>query len=428
MLSRINNSPLIKILLILIALGALTLLVYQIPWVKLRVDWRVEVAKTYLRGIIYPAGPVPTPAASSAQITEGSPTETPISLTATNTPTLEKGPDPVTPEPTATHLPNPTAIPGAVSLASPEWERQSPNNCGPASLAIYLRYYGWEGDQEDISSLIKPIKGDRNVNVEELVYYVRTRAGWLNTEFRVGGDIDTLKHLLAAGFPVMIEESFYFEDPYWPNDDLWAAHYLVLTGYDDDEQTFTGQDSFHGPDQKVSYETLDEDWKIFNRVYIIVYLPHQEEALKAILRDQWDVDTNRQHALELAEAEVEANPDDAFAWFNIGSNQVYFGNYGEAAQAYDQARSLGLPQRMLRYQFGPFFAYFHTGQYDELLALTEYALERTDQSEEGWLWHGWTLYRQGDINGALEDWLKALEVNPNYQDANYAIDFAKSNQ
>ena len=27
----------------------------------------------------------------------------------------------------------------------------------------------------------------------------------------------------------------------------------------------------------------------------------------------------------------------------------------------------GLPQRMLRYQFGPFFAYFHTGRIDDLL-------------------------------------------------------------
>ncbi len=57
----------------------------------------------------------------------------------------------------------------------------------------------------------------------------------------------------------MIEESFYFEEPYWPNDDLWAAHYQVLTGYDDAAQRrFIGQDSFHGADQEIPYETLDE--------------------------------------------------------------------------------------------------------------------------------------------------------------------------
>ena len=34
----------------------------------------------------------------------------------------------------------------------------------------------------------------------------------------------------------MIEESFYFEEPYWTDDDLWAAHYQLVTGYDDSTQ------------------------------------------------------------------------------------------------------------------------------------------------------------------------------------------------
>jgi hypothetical protein len=42
----------------------------------------------------------------------------------------------------------------------------------------------------------------------------------------------------------------------------------------------------------------------------------------------------------------------AFAWFNQGTNLTYFQRYSEAAQAYDTARSIGLPQRLLRYQFG----------------------------------------------------------------------------
>jgi tetratricopeptide (TPR) repeat protein len=312
-------------------------------------------------------------------------------------------------------------------LPAPQWELQGPNNCGPASLSIYLHHYGWEGDQNDIAELIKPITSDRNVNVEELVYYVRTRAGWLNAEFRVGGDLQLLKRLLAAGFPVLIEESFYFEEPFWPNDDKWAAHYLLLTGYDDQTQTFTGQDSFHGPDQQVSYDYLDQEWMIFNRVYILIYPAELEETIKSILGSNWDVDANRQHALEIAQAGAEADPSDPYAWFNIGTNQVYFGRYGEASLAYDKARVLGLPQRMLRYQFGPFFAYFHSGQTEELFSLTEYALQRTDQSEEAHLWHGWALYRMGDTNRAIEQFQEALEVNPNYQDAVYALDFVREN-
>lgn len=403
--------------LVIFGLALVILILYQIPSVKARLSWRVDIAMTYLRGVIYPVRPFPTPAESLVL-----PTQAATSI-PTSSPTLIPNQPTATISPTATPQPSPTPIPASVELPAPLWEQQGANNCGPATLALYLRYYGWEGNQDNIAKLVKPISEDRNVNPEELVYFVRTHAGWLSAEFRVGGDLQLLKQLVAGGFPVMIEESFYFDQPYWPNDDLWAAHYLLLTGYDDSAGTFTGQDSFHGPNQIITYSTLDDYWQIFNRVYLLVYLPAQEEALKAILGDNWNADLNRQHALEVAQAETQSEPGNAFAWFNLGSNQVYFESYGEAASAYDTARNLGLPQRMLRYQFGPFFAYFHAGMTTELLAVTEYALQRTPNSEEALLWHGWGLYRMGKKIEAMADWQKALEYHPGYQDAQYAIDF-----
>ena len=49
--------------------------------------------------------------------------------------------------------------------------------------------------------------------------------------------------------------------------------------------------------------------------------------------------------------------------------------------------------------------------------LTEYALQRTPNSEEAHLWRGWGRYRNGDVNGAVADFRAALEVNPNNWDA-----------
>jgi tetratricopeptide (TPR) repeat protein len=409
------------VILAVIGLALVGVILYQIPAVNSRVNWRVDLAVTYLRGMIFPVKPFPTPAESIVLPTQA----------ATHTPTSQPTPVPDQPTatiaPTATSQPSPTPIPAAVQLPAPLWEIQGPNDCGPATLALYLRYYGWEGNQDNITQVVKPIPEDRNVNPEELVYFVRTHAGWLNAEFRVGGDLDLLKKLIAAGFPVMIEESFFFDQPYWPNDDLWAAHYLLVTGYDDSTKSFTGQDSFHGPNQVIPYDTLDGYWQIFNRVYLLTYLPSQEVALKAVLGDNWDPDLNRQHALEVSQAETQSEPNNAYAWFNLGSNLVYFERYSEAAGAYDTARKLGLYQRMLRYQFGPFFAYFHAAMTTELLAVTEYALQRTPNSEEALLWHGWALYRMGKKNEAVADWKKALEYHPGYQDAQYAIDFASSN-
>lgn len=408
---------------ILFILGLLVLffILYQVPSVRSKLSWRVDIAMTYLRGVVNPVKPFPTPAESVTLSTQ------PPTSTSTSTPALVPNQPTSTQAPTATPQPSPTPIPGAVQLPAPLWEQQGANNCGPATLALYLRFYGWGGNQDDIAKLVKPIPEDRNVNPDELVYFVRTHAGWLSAEFRVGGDLQLLKQLVAAGFPVMIEESFYFDTPYWPNDDLWAAHYLLVTGYDDNTQSFTGQDSFHGPNQIISYSTVDDYWQIFNRVYLLVYPPNQEQALKSILGDNWDPDLNRQHALEVSQAETKSEPNNAYTWFNLGSNLVYFERYGEAATAYDKARQLGLYQRMLRYQFGPFFAYFHAGMTTELMAVTEYALQRTPNSEEALLWHGWGLYRMGKKVQALADWQKTLEYHPGYEDAQYAIDFATSN-
>lgn len=389
-----------------------------------RFSWQREVITTYIRGVLNPVESIPTAVATVARENN-----TPIAVMPTPNVTEIKPTITATPSQMVTALPTPTAtvIPDRVILTSPAYEKQDINNCGPATLAMYLKYYGWEGDQFTISDLIKPIPQDRNVNVEELDYYVRNYAGWLQTVFRVGGDLDLLKQLVAAGIPVMIEESFRFEESYWPNDDKWAGHYFLVTGYDDQLNAVVGQDSFYGADRWVDYNTLQRQWQSFNYVYTVIYLPTQEETVKAILGDQWDRDANRQYALEKAQQETEDDPENVFTWFNLGSNLVYFAEYRDAARAFDRAREIGWPQRMLRYQFSPFMAYFHSLRNEDLMILTDYALQRTPNSEEALLWQGWGLYRDGKKQEALDSFLEALEMHPGYEDALYAIDYVNQN-
>ncbi len=416
-----SKLTLVKFGLIIIVLLVVGVLLYQVPAINIRLNWRVDVAITYIRNVINPVGQMPTPLPQPAAAVTPFPSQTP-----TNQPAEQPLITP-SPGPTSTRTPTPTALPQSINLGSPSWEKQTPNNCGPATLSLYLRSHNWEGKQADISDLLKPETGDRNVNVEELIYYVRTQAGWLNAEYRVGGDIELLKRFLAAGLPVMIEEGDLLDEQYWPNDDRWAGHYLLLSGYDETTQTFIAQDTFRGPDRTVPYQSVAESWQAFNYVYLLVYRTDQTELVKSILGEDWDPDINRQKALELAQAQTIQDPNNAYAWFNLGSNQVYFERYHEAAQAYDTARQVGLPQRMLRYQFGPFFAYFFSGRNDDLLALTKYALQRTPNSEETLLWRGWGRYRAGETSRAMDDFQAALEENPFYQDAKYALEYVIAN-
>lgn len=390
----------------------LAVLLYQIPAINDRLSWRFDVAQTYVKNVLHPVGSVPTAIPQPTKLV---------------TPTVVVQPTQTTKVVTTIIPPTPTLapLPAQAFIASPPYEKQTANNCGPAALSMMLHVFGWSGNQKDISSVIKPVNGDRNVNPEEMAFWVRNYAGWLRIEYRVGGDLDTLKRLLAANYPVIVEAttSLNPEDTGWPDDDLWAAHYLLLTGYDDAAKTFTAQDTYRGPDKKIPYDQLESEWKPFNYLYMVVYLPEQEDEIKTILGSNWDADLNRQRALDLAQAATVADPNDAFAWFNVGSNLVYFERYDEANAAYDKAREIGLPQRMFRYQFGPFLANFHANRNGDLLALTDYALQRTEMSEETWLWHGWAQYRAGKLNDAIESWRKALSVHPGYEDALYALNF-----
>ena len=395
---------------IILAVMLLGLAVAQLPPIKSRLSWRLETARAYLRGVIDPVEDLPAPDVTVDTL-QRMPTELP---------TAQPGLESQTPKPL---LPTPTPLPVSVQLTPPPYEKQDMNNCGPATLSMFLNMFGWGGDQYAVSDVIKPIPQDRNVNIDELLFYTRNYVGWLRTGFRVGGTVDLLRQFIAAGYPVVIEEGFLMEEMFWPNDDLWAGHYLLLTGYDDTAGTFLTQDSFLGENKVVSYTDLDRTWQTFNRVFFFAYPPEQEAEVQRLLGEDWDEAANRRRALETARAETRSQPSNAFAWFNLGSNLVYFEDYPAAVEAYDRARQLGLPQRMLRYQFGPFFAYFHAHLNTDLLALTEYALQITPHSEEALLWHGWALYRAGETAKAIADWQAALEANPTYVDAQYALDF-----
>ena len=232
---------------------------------------------------------------------------------------------------------------------------------------------------------------------------------------------------VAAVFPVIVEKGFVLDES--DGGGGWAGHYLLLTGYDDAEQTFTVQDTnpgTGGPDRSISYQEMDEGWREFNRVYMYIYLPQDEARIQSILGQHADLDTNRSSALAAAQSEIESDPQDPYGWFNLGTNLVYFERYGEAAQAFDNALSLGLPWRFTRYQFGPYIAYFNQGRFQDVIDLAEATLFRTYKAEESLLWRGWANFRLGDLNSAVVDWREALEYNPNYQDAKYALDYVGS--
>ena len=103
----------------------------------------------------------------------------------------------------------------------------------------------------------------------------------------------------------------------------------------------------------------------------------------------------------------------------MGTNFVNLGMHDVAAQAYDQAISLGLPWRMMWYQFGPYEAYFATERYDDMIAIA-----RQNQNdggghyvEETWYYLGMAREGRGEYDKALQNYDTALNFNPNFTPA-----------
>ena len=401
---------------VFLLMGLLTVCLLLVAANRSTLAWRAEqVRAAWLDARSNRAETVPTPANTSPRPTAASPRAVSAGFEATRpaTPTVpptSAAVAPTLPAPTPTLAP----LPASAALTGFRFEYQDINNCGPTTLAMALSYWGWEGTQADVAEVIRPVRRDKNVRWDELIYYVQNHAGWLDALFRVAGNPDTAKRFIANGYPVIIATGYTL-------DQGWVGHYLLLSGYDDAAQTFTVQDATGGPDRTVAYTHIVREWEQFNHLYIVVFPTDERETILALLGPDADENTNRQRALEAAQATTMADPENAFAWFNLGSNLNYFGRYGEAVEAFDRAREIGLPWRMMFYQFGPYRAYFNTGRYQDVMDVANAALDARPDLEENFYWRGWARYMQGDSAGAVSDFRAALEVNPNFNDARASL-------
>jgi tetratricopeptide (TPR) repeat protein len=345
-----------------------------------------------------------------------------------------------TPAPTLTPTPTPTPLPSSAYLPGVIGEPQLWNNCGPATLSMYLSFYKWGQTQNETAAVLKPNDRDKNVMPYEMIDYVNEytaqRALW-----RYGGDLQTLKSLINAGFPVMIETGF---EPANLTSEGWMGHYLLLVGYDDQRQIFTTQDSYllsHPPagmeaisetelkDFKgfeVKYDDLQRVWRAFNYVFIVVYPPEKENDVLNTLGPLATDATANQIAYDRAMQEATSLPDIRdrfFAWFNAGTSMVYLQDYATAAASYDTAFNLYpqiqkslRPYRMLWYQTGPYFAYYFTGRYQDVINLANQTLKNMSEPvlEESYYWRALSYYALGDSDQAIEDLRTSVKVHPGF--------------
>lgn len=405
-------------LAVLVMLGGLLALVSSD-----RFSWQVESLQARVKYALDPpqaaafipqktaATAAPAAAGAAGATTTLAPTPT-IALTP---PT----PAPAAPTGTATPTLAPTPLPGQAQLSGITHMYQMTNNCAPANLAMALTYWGWKGDQRDTAAVLKPNKQDKNVMPYEMESYIENETN-LEAVVRVGGDLTSLKAFVASGYPVIVERGYE-----GANFDGWMGHYQVVSGFDDAASAFTVQDSYTGPDQLIPYDDLYTAWRAFNYTYLVIYPPDKRQQVLDILGLNAYENYNYRSAESRAvqEAPGLTGRDLFFALFNQGSNLVAVQEYTAAAGAYDSAfanyEQLSPDQRPWRamwYQTGPYFAYYYTERYDDVVKLATQTLDAMSDPvlEESFFWRARALLGLGQEEAAIKDFQECVTVHEGF--------------
>jgi len=139
---------------------------------------------------------------------------------------------------------------------------QEEYQCGPASLAMVLQYYGAPVDQDEITRAlyIPSVRGTLNLDLE---FYARRR-GFQARSFE--GTLARAKEEIRQGRPLIV-----FQDlgaALWP-----VPHFAVLLGYDD----HAGAVVLHSgttPYRVLSYAEFERSW-VARRSWALLIVPGQ---------------------------------------------------------------------------------------------------------------------------------------------------------
>jgi tetratricopeptide (TPR) repeat protein len=167
---------------------------------------------------------------------------------------------------------------------------------------------------------------------------------------------------------------------------------------------------------------------------MVVYPIQREAEVMSLLGNYADLDWSSRHALEVAKEEVTTldGVNQYFAAFNAGTSHVSLKEYVDAAYAYDYAFQLyaALPKddlrpfRMMWYQTGPYFGYYYSGRYQDVINLANATFDTVgdDVLEETWYWRGMGELALGDTEAATADFRESVRLHPDFAPGLYQLE------
>ena len=212
---------------------------------------------------------------------------------------------------------------------------QTWNNCGPASIAEVLAYWGISRTQEEVRSVLRVDGPSAGMTPYGVPSYARGLG--LQALVGVGGTESLVKDLVAAGFPVLVHQVVSLAD--------LVGHWRPVEAYDDRQGIFVASDPYLGPDHAITYTDFAQMWAYRGNAFIVLYPRSRQAALSAALAGAgWhraaayahDLALLRAYQLDVSPAGTPQSAAAGFHYLGLAWDAAQLGQRG-AARAYLQS-------------------------------------------------------------------------------------------
>lgn len=150
---------------------------------------------------------------------------------------------------------------------------QTWNNCGPASVAEVLAYWGIDRTQYQVKAVLRADGNPYGMAPYGVPAYMRSLG--MRGLLGIDGSERLLKALVSNGFPVIVSQYVSLADH--------VGHYRPVQSYDDHRQIFASSDPYLGQGHVIGYDEFAVIWKSTNRRFMVLYPPSREALLDAVL-------------------------------------------------------------------------------------------------------------------------------------------------
>ncbi|MDE3075092.1 MAG: C39 family peptidase [Chloroflexota bacterium] len=291
------------------------------------------------RPLAAPAEAGPPTIAVAARDSTGSgsqPADLPDLAAPTPSPLAAPSSPPARPRPAAT----PAAPPGVAIAPTARGKRIGPltfisqtlNNCGPASVAEVLDFYGVHRTQAQVAAVLRPNLPQYGMSLYGVPFYAQSVG--MQATLGSGGNDQLIKSLISNGFPVIVADLVSTQER--------IRHFRPIDGYDDQQGYFIGSDPYLGPNHRIPYSEFDQLWKISQEQFVAIYPAKNKDLVQAVIAQHWDRSAAYQKQLALAQQRAAQLPHLGWTWMGLADAQIETGDLAGATQSLRKASELGL--------------------------------------------------------------------------------------